>query len=423
MKFPVCRKDCSVDCKGLVASRIRARQWGYPEVDKKVTQYYKKHGCSKKNQKGGLIPGSSDEHSDLTFRRSTGRLREDGSIHHVVSHGNENTGFRRSYGTRDLIGDPDGMRYINQEKDQPQRGGGFFDWFWNLFGMNNMTGGAYVYDPEKDECPICKGVGPDVELGGNQIPICENGHRAHINCIQLWYSTANTCPVCNTSVENFTLYLRINPEKIVTRHIYDPSIYEPNPEILNNFNIENILRNNDYREAYAMFNSEAGRAYITQELDEITTQRDQDIYFGNEDEDSDLMHNSFILRFLNSLNVASAIFDVLANRRQQFLLTQYTGPIIDLYPNDTHLNIIMWLREHGYHASFEFLENAANREQLQAMAWYMNSYNIDPLGQELLQLVRDLQEDQRNRSVEVIMNYINNTIQRPERRLVRYNAM
>ena len=38
MKFPVCRKDCSVDCKGLVAARIRARQWNYPEVDKKVSQ-------------------------------------------------------------------------------------------------------------------------------------------------------------------------------------------------------------------------------------------------------------------------------------------------------------------------------------------------------------------------------------------------
>ena len=48
LKFPVCTSDCNVNCKGLIAARIRARQWNYPEVDKKVSEYYKEANCSKK---------------------------------------------------------------------------------------------------------------------------------------------------------------------------------------------------------------------------------------------------------------------------------------------------------------------------------------------------------------------------------------
>ena len=48
LKFPVCTSDCKVNCKGLIAARVRARQWNYPEVDKKVSQYYKDANCSKK---------------------------------------------------------------------------------------------------------------------------------------------------------------------------------------------------------------------------------------------------------------------------------------------------------------------------------------------------------------------------------------
>ena len=47
LKFPVCTPDCKVNCKGLIAARVRARQWNYPEVDKKVSQYYKEANCSK----------------------------------------------------------------------------------------------------------------------------------------------------------------------------------------------------------------------------------------------------------------------------------------------------------------------------------------------------------------------------------------
>lgn len=50
LKFPVCTPDCKVSCKGLIAARIRARQWNYPEVDKKVSQYYEKANCSKKKK-------------------------------------------------------------------------------------------------------------------------------------------------------------------------------------------------------------------------------------------------------------------------------------------------------------------------------------------------------------------------------------
>ena len=148
-----------------------------------------------------------------------------------------------------------------------------------------------------------------------------------------------------------------------------------------------------------------------QSLNEINLQRNQDIYFGNTSEDSPSMENSFILRFLNSLNVASALFDVFRETGDQDTLIHNTGPIIDLYARDINLNIVLWLREHGYHASFEFLENAASRQQLQAMMWYLTSYNVDPLGQEILTLIRELQQDQNVASVNVLVSYINSVVE------------
>jgi ferredoxin-like protein FixX len=50
LKFPVCTQDCKVSCKGLIAARVRARQWNYPEVDKKVSKYYKEANCYKKKK-------------------------------------------------------------------------------------------------------------------------------------------------------------------------------------------------------------------------------------------------------------------------------------------------------------------------------------------------------------------------------------
>jgi len=50
LKFPVCTPDCNVSCKGLIAARVRARQWNYPEVDKKVSKYYKEANCYKKKK-------------------------------------------------------------------------------------------------------------------------------------------------------------------------------------------------------------------------------------------------------------------------------------------------------------------------------------------------------------------------------------
>lgn len=424
MKFPVCRKDCSVDCKGLVASRIRARQWGYPEVDKKVTQYYKKHGCSKKNQKGGLIQGSADENSDLTFRRSTGRLREDGSIHHVVSHGNENIGFRRTYGTRDLIGDPDGMRYINQERDQPQRGGGFFDWFWNLFGINNMTGGAYVYDPETDACPICKVIGPYEDFGGDQVPICDHGHRAHPGCIDGYYTFADKCPVCNMSVSDFPLYLSINPDK-VTGSRYDPDNYAPTTATYQG-NVDDLLIYNNYDQAYAFFTSQEGIEYVNEEMREIYENRDEALYHGNISEDDPIMEDHFILRFMPVLNVANALYDAYQDYPVKPWVSDLDGPLIDLYFKDSDYVIRNWLHIHGFGASFEFAELAANRSQLESLKWYLNNYRPDPVGPEILSLIKELQDYEENEdSLTIIMEYvINSHNEHVNRRVLRrHNAM
>lgn len=429
MKFPVCRKDCSVDCKGLVAARIRARQWGYAEVDKKVTQYYKKHGCSKKNQKGGLIQGSADDYSDLTFRRSTGRLREDGSIHHVVSHGNENTGFRRSYGTRDLIGDPDGMRYINQEQDQPQRGGGFFDWFWNLFGMTgttsttSMTGGAYVYDAEHDKCPVCNVIGPYEDFGGDQVQICSAGHYAHPGCVSSWYAVANTCPVCNVNVSDFPLYLSINPNK-VTGSRYDPDNYAPNRNV--QVDIDDLLLYNDYDQAYAFFTSQQGMSYVNEQMSEIYENRDEALYHGNISEDDPIMEDHFILRFMNVLNVANALYDAYESYPSLPWVSTIDGPLIDLYFKDDEDNIRTWLRTHGFHASFEFAELAANGSQLDSLKWYLNTYYPNPVGPEILTLINELQyHEEHEDSLTVIMEYvINRHDQHINRRVLRrHNAM
>ena len=390
------------------AKRSSSRRTSSKRIKKSSRRY------SKKNQKGGLIPGSADQSSDLTFRRSSTRLGPDG-MYGVVSYGNQ---------------DNYSPMPSNNDQEIVQRGGGIFDWFFNLFGFFNMVGGAYVYNADTDECPVCKGVGSQEDFGGNQIQICSNGHHAHPYCIGEWYKIANTCPTCNISVENFPLYVQLNPTK-TTQIRYNPDNYAPTESVYEvetygtaSFNLQNILQNNDYTEAYNAFRSNNGRQYIMQSLNEIDVQRDEDIYFGNSSPDSPSMESSFIVRFLNSLNVASALFDVFRETGDQDTLINNTGPLIDLYARDSNLNIIMWLREHGYHASFEFLENAASRQQLQAMMWYLTSYNVDPLGQEILTLIRELQEDQNTASVNVLVSYINSVVEEPpQRTLRRHNAM
>ena len=50
-KFPVCPSlrytngKCQVDCRGVTAALVRARQYGYPEVAKKAVKLEKKYKC------------------------------------------------------------------------------------------------------------------------------------------------------------------------------------------------------------------------------------------------------------------------------------------------------------------------------------------------------------------------------------------
>lgn len=55
LKFPICRAcrhqgssvqcSCKRDCRGLLAAKIRARQWGYPEVARKAHEEAERTGC------------------------------------------------------------------------------------------------------------------------------------------------------------------------------------------------------------------------------------------------------------------------------------------------------------------------------------------------------------------------------------------
>jgi hypothetical protein len=414
MKFPVCRKDCSVDCEGLVAARIRARQLSYPEVDKKVSQYYKKHGCSKKNQKGGLIPGSANRPGDdsLTFRRSSGRLASDGSIYHVVSHGNEGNYYPRN------------NNGVNGEN--VQRGGGFFDWLWSWTSLFNMVGGAYVYNVETDECPICKGVGPDEDFGGDQVQICSSGHYAHPECIANWYGFANTCPVCNVNVSDFPLYKSINPEGYSGPR-YNPDNYAPggnvqqiDENLINSVDLQGLIQRNNYQEALEFFRSPLGRAYVQMMLDINEEEYNRMIYFGNADEETVMVSDHFITEFLgenqSALNVANALFDAFNETGEEYLLTQHAGHIIDMYTRDIHVDsssnfgYAVWLHNHGYSASSEFMDNSALNRQTMALNWYLNTYRPNPRGPEINSLLEMLDTPRHTNARNIILSYVSESI-------------
>lgn len=43
LKFPICPKNsCQISCKGLLAAKIRAKQWKYENVAKKAKKIYNK---------------------------------------------------------------------------------------------------------------------------------------------------------------------------------------------------------------------------------------------------------------------------------------------------------------------------------------------------------------------------------------------
>jgi hypothetical protein len=50
LKFPICRKDCKVDCRGLVAAKSRAGEWKYSTVYKKANAMINKGSCTIKSR-------------------------------------------------------------------------------------------------------------------------------------------------------------------------------------------------------------------------------------------------------------------------------------------------------------------------------------------------------------------------------------
>ena len=50
LKFPICRKDCKVDCRGLVAAKSRAGEWKYSTVYKKANAMINKSSCTLKSR-------------------------------------------------------------------------------------------------------------------------------------------------------------------------------------------------------------------------------------------------------------------------------------------------------------------------------------------------------------------------------------
>lgn len=47
-KFPVCKSDCKVDCRGITSAKIRAKQYGYTNVYNKAVALEKHTGCNAK---------------------------------------------------------------------------------------------------------------------------------------------------------------------------------------------------------------------------------------------------------------------------------------------------------------------------------------------------------------------------------------
>lgn len=46
MKFPICSKNsCAVDCKALLAAKIRAKQWGYSQVGRAADRIARLRKC------------------------------------------------------------------------------------------------------------------------------------------------------------------------------------------------------------------------------------------------------------------------------------------------------------------------------------------------------------------------------------------
>lgn len=48
--FPICaalrtKEGCKVDCRGITSARVRAAQWGYPEVERQAMLLEKKYRC------------------------------------------------------------------------------------------------------------------------------------------------------------------------------------------------------------------------------------------------------------------------------------------------------------------------------------------------------------------------------------------
>lgn len=47
LKFPICPKNsCAVDCKALLAAKIRARQWGYSQVGRAADRIARMRKCA-----------------------------------------------------------------------------------------------------------------------------------------------------------------------------------------------------------------------------------------------------------------------------------------------------------------------------------------------------------------------------------------
>lgn len=43
MKFPICDKNCTIQCAGVHAAYVRAREWKYEEIAKTAELIFQKH--------------------------------------------------------------------------------------------------------------------------------------------------------------------------------------------------------------------------------------------------------------------------------------------------------------------------------------------------------------------------------------------
>ena len=326
----------------------------------------------------------------------------------------------------------------------------------------SMDGGGT--SPE-DTCVICTESGADQDTGVEQVQICPNGHYAHVDCITPWYARRDTCPECRDDVQNFPLWLEINPiepepapapapvrpyDRLFPNAVTSlPRLNYFRPDFDNNEGFEpvydfsdpeqeqNAVRRfmdmkeqNDYQIALEYFDSDEGYAYL-----EYLLKKDADeayelsIVSGEDQQDVNIDSLMYNIIQDGQMNVAEALYTYTQSHGFVDDIFESSGAIINKFVNnfDTNQNIINWLWSRGFTVSFGFLDDAVfDNINANAVQWYLTNVKPSIDDEELIDIFNDLEEyitdeqddiirdeltDEQNDIYNLLDTYINNNTQ------------